>query len=647
MANLNPIPVGNSSRIPSLLLSSGNAFVLRNPGANVSILEPTSRGPVLKYSIAGGIVNSKTVSGNFDDNKRELYSSPSPYTNRGFGPKQPFIVKKPGEEYTRLDDIVRISKYSITGKGILFYAKQFLLQRQAPYNETNVYNPLSPIASTVRGAAFGLTPRVKRHIDTDNGVLAGLLGSIGVSENNTTPPKGTAGEKSLESLSSTQQENVKGNIRAKTGASARERLISRFGTPSNKSGGFLSNLGSSLISSLGFGKLPDQFKDVKLYSGNTYYRADQDAYWVMLNYHRGKLEENSKIYGILDGSPTNRYKFDIKYGPGGVDRDISPYSEYVNGGDESRSLIIRKHEEAKVGWEDTNLSSPIYKRFSYFQRPPTPYGAETLGVEKIETGSDLNKKTVDGLSRSNITLRPSSVIINYNQIGKSIPSLERSDSMQGLSGFAKADDINLTEIKNDTEDLSPDQIKFFFHDVVNKKIIQFRAILSGITDNEAVEWEDIKYIGRPDTLYNYKGFTRTLNFSFVVNVSSIKELHPTWKRINYLKSMSRPAKYIEASFMVPPMVKINIGDIFNSLPCVISSLSVNIPDDAPWEILPDGDEYSYSNDLVKEPNVKVGQYPTRVEISIVANVLEKDPTPKVGGVVYGPSDPTKKFKLSI
>ena len=44
-----------------------------------------------------------------------------------------------------------------------------------------------------------------------------------------------------------------------------------------------------------------------------------------------------------------------------------------------------------------------------------------------------------------------------------------------------------------------DFIKFRIKDVVNNKYLIFRAILSGITDTVQPEFNEIKYIRRPDT----------------------------------------------------------------------------------------------------------------------------------------------------
>jgi hypothetical protein len=56
--------------------------------------------------------------------------------------------------------------------------------------------------------------------------------------------------------------------------------------------------------------------------------------------------------------------------------------------------------------------------------------------------------------------------------------------------------------------LGPDLVKFYFYDIVNNRFIPFNATVKSLQENNAATWEPIEYLGRPDKLYYYKGFTR-------------------------------------------------------------------------------------------------------------------------------------------
>ncbi len=82
--------------------------------------------------------------------------------------------------------------------------------------------------------------------------------------------------------------------------------------------------------------------------------------------------------------------------------------------------------------------------------------------------------------------------------------------------------------------LKLEMIKFKFFDVVNKKFIIFRALLSGISDNITPEWGEQKYIGRPDQVYVYQGADRKVSFTFDIYPKSVQELPLLMEKLNYL-----------------------------------------------------------------------------------------------------------------
>jgi hypothetical protein len=211
---------------------------------------------------------------------------------------------------------------------------------------------------------------------------------------------------------------------------------------------------------------------------------------------------------------------------------------------------------------------------------------------------------------------------------------------------------------SDYKGFGPDIIKFYFYDIVNQKYIPFSATVKGIQDSNTAEWETIEYLGRPDKLYYYKGFTREVSFNFTVNAHSVKELMPMWSRINYLTSLTKPANYTEAAaggFMVPPMVQLTLGDFYKNHFVVIKSCNVNIPDDASWETIPENmsspnDIWSWGSNRAYEwagkDNLlsprgdkdsslgRFAQFPRTADISIQMAVMEKD-RPKAGRSAWG------------
>jgi hypothetical protein len=220
-----------------------------------------------------------------------------------------------------------------------------------------------------------------------------------------------------------------------------------------------------------------------------------------------------------------------------------------------------------------------------------------------------------------------------------------------------SDKINLLTVLNE-EDVGLDKkyngnnddiIKFYFHDLVNNKYIPFRATITGLNENYNGDWTAIEYIGRADKLQSYKGFSRTIGFKFNVVANTIKELLPMWQRINYLVGLTKPANYTQGGqsnsnvysrFIIPPLVKFTIGDIYKNQPGVIKSIGLNIPENCVWETVSEETsakfDWSYLNGRIQWQDSigKVAQFPRECELNINMDLLEKE-RPVVGGTNFG------------
>lgn len=282
---------------------------------------------------------------------------------------------------------------------------------------------------------------------------------------------------------------------------------------------------------------------------------------------------------------------------------------------------------------------------------PTTFikGENDFGQEQIDVANTQNQRLKDIL-QSNYAFVPPT---NLNKVRGIIDSSEtdkkntlsylakyrkykQSDLLddpngKGFAGVNQSDLINILNVKTDTNDfINKDLIKFYFYDIYNQKYIPFRATVKGINERSVSSWDDFQYIGNADKVYNYKGFTRNLGFSFTTVAMSVKELLPMWQRINYLMGLSKPANY-KNGFIVPPLVMLTIGDIYKNQPIVINSIGMTIPDNATWETVSDGNfPFTYLNGRLNlNGDVTLAQFPREVDITIDVNILEKE-KPKVG-----------------
>jgi hypothetical protein len=253
-----------------------------------------------------------------------------------------------------------------------------------------------------------------------------------------------------------------------------------------------------------------------------------------------------------------------------------------------------------------------------------------------------NTRTIDSFTSTN-NLRMATTFMSDGINGLGVLGKDRSITTTNSS-------VNKDYIEAGWEIWEPyndDLIAFFFYDVVNEKYIPFRATVKAISEGNTAFWDELRFIGRADQLYSYNGFSRTLSFTFNVVIGSVTELLPSWKKINYLASSVKPSNYTATNdvsnkkfnrFIVPPMFMLTIGDLYKFQPVVITSLNVNIPDDATWETLNEDNSsgWSYLNGIISSPNLKknYGQLPREVEIAVTCNLLEKERA-TVGGSHFG------------
>jgi hypothetical protein len=127
-----------------------------------------------------------------------------------------------------------------------------------------------------------------------------------------------------------------------------------------------------------------------------------------------------------------------------------------------------------------------------------------------------------------------------------------------------------------------DFIKFKFYDIVNRKYIRFRAILSGISDSISPEWTGTRYIGRPDQVWVYSGTERSVSFSFEIYPKTKQEFPVLLEKLNYLIGLCYPTYHNNR--MVAPFINLTLGDMFNNTPGFLSGLSMDVDDLSTWEI---------------------------------------------------------------
>ena len=675
----------------------------------------------------------------FQKNERSIYNKFSPYDQAGgdIGPNQPYIYTKLTDSnfqksLTRYDsrafpvgstvrDVIRMTKFSVSGTGLLYAGKQLLLQQQNAFNETRVYNPLSLLKATARPGSLGLIDYPQRHLETSGGLLNffkdALFSTLGIQSKDTTnaPIEGTA-TGAQGGLAYSQYAGKHGGARAgllryKTATSALATFDTFWvssNTSGGSSGGFLGNLAKGFLNKLK--SLIPSTNPMGAFGGNAgtkwefrpeygtnlkgiYYKFLADGnknlsvnVWPAPEFRNGKVynaeitqknvtafhkyspEESTKI------SPANPLVIDNGYAS---NRDIAQ-----NRVGELGNNILDKYKKMMSAVETFNLATYPQLRTSTerYNEIKDKNDVSYPAYENIPNEGDVNNtfsgKMADTTTREK---RKFPVASKYSDIKTGKTSTNSEDnynasnviSIKGSSNSSKkGQDIDpIKGLGNDSTDI----IFFYFYDLINEVFIPFRATLGSITDQNSPEWEDIKYMGRADRLFIYRGFSRDVSFNFKVYANSIKELIPMWERVNYLVGLTRPSKYTdratvtneetinrresiqqnldlaqltgdqgnidnlstdlsnmsttgrESGFIYPPMIEFRIGDLYVDQPAVLSSVGVTIPDDAHWEMLR-ADEYQYNyggRDKIIKTAAKSRQLPNIIDVSVQLRMLEK------------------------
>jgi hypothetical protein len=148
-----------------------------------------------------------------------------------------------------------------------------------------------------------------------------------------------------------------------------------------------------------------------------------------------------------------------------------------------------------------------------------------------------------------------------------------------------------------------DTTDFMFYDFINKNIVPFKAFLTDINESISPNVSEQQYIGRIERNIVYVGVVRELSFSFRAQAFHPQEMRSVWNKINYLTGMTFPSTYSNG-FIVPPFLKLTIGNLFVDQPGYIKSLSYKFDDDG-WEI-----DENY-------------QAPMGVTVSVTFSIIEK------------------------
>ena len=208
-------------------------------------------------------------------------------------------------------------------------------------------------------------------------------------------------------------------------------------------------------------------------------------------------------------------------------------------------------------------------------------------------------KTIDGVNGSRI---------GYTSPGQSNKNLI---SYTDGSGIGPIDKINAQPIYQSKEvkesGVSKNDLVKFRIAAINetnpqeKEFIHFRAYIDSFSDAYNANWNEEKYLGRGESFWKYGGFARNISLSFTVAAQSKEELIAQYKKLNFLASNLAPT-YSPSGYMGGSLVQLTLGGWCYELPGFISSMTLDIPQESPWEIGID-DKGGYDSTVKEMPHI--------------------------------------------
>ncbi len=195
--------------------------------------------------------------------------------------------------------------------------------------------------------------------------------------------------------------------------------------------------------------------------------------------------------------------------------------------------------------------------------------------------------------------------------GKIIPGNNKSEPLDKLNALPLYNSANvISSNSNDGFGIKNDLVKFRIgiinnDDPNNKTYIHFRAFIDSMSDSYSADWMTQKFMGRAENYYKYQGFDRTVSLAWTVAAQSKNELIPMYQKLNYLASSLAP-DYSDAGYMQGNLITLTMGGWFYEQPGLITGMSLDVPDDSPWDI-------SINDEGGSDPTVK--ELPMIIKVS--------------------------------
>ena len=131
--------------------------------------------------------------------------------------------------------------------------------------------------------------------------------------------------------------------------------------------------------------------------------------------------------------------------------------------------------------------------------------------------------------------------------------------------------------------------------------IKFRAFIEDINHSSKGQYDEVRYVGRPERFITYRGMNRNMTISLYLVAFSSEEIDTIWTRAEVLNKLTFPIQN-SGGFMVPPLVKLTLGNIIVDQPGYVDNVDMRLQD-IPWDIdkeLPQAIKLNFSFNILED-----------------------------------------------
>ena len=114
--------------------------------------------------------------------------------------------------------------------------------------------------------------------------------------------------------------------------------------------------------------------------------------------------------------------------------------------------------------------------------------------------------------------------------------------------------------------------------------IPVRGIVGAISDTVTPTWNETSYVGRPQGVVSYGGFTREVTFDLTIAAINPHQLRPMWRKINDLSNLVLPQSDGGETRFAGRLCEVTVGSYLKDELCAVSSFTITPNEDSYWEL---------------------------------------------------------------